>query len=448
MKKQHLILGALLCFLSGVGVKLKNQKSTHTGQGIDMEVVQKKIRKITKRQPASASKSQVQTNKSQLNDGTTFDVSERKSPNDISSFNNKEQISHTDSSGTRNGPQVIISERVARNRSSGPGPTRRESSPSNDKAPQTNPSKSESSAPLFLGTSLNPNINLDSDNEDDKFAENSTTPTCSSTIAGGSFKTPISVGLSCSTASTIRYCLSENTCCDPDMGSLYTGPISFGQQDKSFCLSFSGTSNSNNETSATTEASYYFNPALPHLLMTSNKIQKQTTQLKAKFALSSNDFGSSNHFLGILNLRDNDPTSMNCTDIIDTYSSTSSWSGLYAMPEMPVTSLSASTDFNVAFNLGTIVYGDNNLVGYMRSNLYSDNNFACSMTKLTLNDFYYSQDLSIDVLPSADQHELMGGFTAMSPVDETPLIYRGPASDIDSPEQELRTGLLSMFYDL
>lgn len=80
--------------------------------------------------------------------------------------------------------------------------------------------------------------------------------------------------------------------------------------------------------------------------------------------------------------------------------------------------------------------------------LYSSPQYACSISNVVLEDFNYVQTHPLDVLSGSDNGELYGGFTSLSAKGEDKSMYRGPASELgDSPNLELRTGLISIFYD-
>lgn len=277
-------------------------------------------------------------------------------------------------------------------------------------------------------------------------------PICSVNTTGGSFQGPITIELTCSTASSIKYCLSENTCCDPDQGTVYTVPFTIGQADKSFCLSFSGTSIEDEITSDTKESFYSFNPELPHLEVIQEKAYMQTTQLDGSMILRSNNFGSDHHSMGVINLKSHDPSpqnlNMSCAEIIENHASLSTPSPIFALPEFSVATYSSQTQMNLFLTESNLDYGVNNLTAYLKSMLYSVPQYSCSTSKLILEDFNYFQTLPMEQALSNDNEELFGGFSSIGSVEGNSEVYRGPASTVDAiSNEELRTGLLSVFFD-
>lgn len=277
-------------------------------------------------------------------------------------------------------------------------------------------------------------------------------PVCTVGVTGGSFQGPVEIELTCSTASSIKYCISENICCDPEQGIVYTGAFQLGQASKSLCLSFAGTSFEDQITSKTKEAFYNFDPELPHLEVTQNKTHIQTTQLDGSMILKSNNFGSNHHAMGVINLKSHDPSpsglNMNCTDIVSNHASLTSPTPYYILTEMNVSAFSPSSQMNLFLTENGLTYGENNLAVYMKSMLYSFPQYSCSTSKLNLEDFNYVQTLPVNITTGNDNAELYGGFTSLSTIETDPGLYRGPASEVgDTPTQELRTGLISIFFD-
>lgn len=286
------------------------------------------------------------------------------------------------------------------------------------------------------------------DSENSEGTRNPMIPVCSVSVNGGSFQGPVNIELTCSTASSIKYCISENTCCDPEQGTVYTGAFQLGEASKSICLSFAGTSFQDQTISETVEAFYHFDPELPHLEVLQNKVHIQTTQLNTSMTLSSNDFGSSHHSVGVINLKTHDPAGLDCSDIATNFSTLGLPDPKYILPEMNVTTLSPATQMELFLKGSDLIYGENNLTAYVKSVLYSFPQYACSTSKLKLEDFNYIQNLPMEIITSHDSAELFGGFTSLSTKDENTDIYRGPANELgDIPTQELRVGLISIFFD-
>ena len=274
-------------------------------------------------------------------------------------------------------------------------------------------------------------------------------PSCTVNVTGGSFQRPVEINLTCSTASTIKYCIGENNCCDPDQGNIYSGAFQLGQASKSFCISFSGTSNDDQLTSETKEAFYTFDSELPHLEVILDKTHVQTTQLDTGMILRSNDFGSNHHTLGVINLKSHNPSEsyMDCPDIVKNHASLSLPIPQSILPETSVSTFSPSNQMNLFLTGNGLTYGENYLTAYVKSMLYSFPQYSCSNTNLMLEDFNYAQPLPMDVLSGSDNSELYGGFIPLSTIKEDGT-YRGPANELGaSPNQELRTGIISILFD-
>lgn len=431
MRKRLTGAGIIILLLS-FGIKFTS--SPVQSPEIEEEDFVKKKKIVKKRLPASVTqkKSRLMGNRSQ---GPQFTVSGR----------SQEEAPHfVDEPGVRieNSPEVSISWS-----GSGPRENRRPSwkEESKSQIKQRSDAKVISTSPFYTSP-------LPSNEAEENKAKNPKVPVCSVGITGGSFQGPVNIELTCSTASSIKYCISENNCCDPEQGRVYTGAFKLGQASKTLCLSFAGTSFEDQITSETKEALYSFDPELPHLEITQNKTHIQTTQLDAAMVFKSNDFGSNHHALGVINLKSHDPSpsalNMSCTDIVTNHASLTSPTPGIILTEMNASAFSPTTQMNLFLTEHGLIYGENYLTAYMKSMLYDLPQYSCSSSKLALEDFNYVQTLPVDVIAGNDDTELYGGFTAVSALSPDPSLYRGPASEIgDVPTQELRTGLISIFFD-
>lgn len=455
MKKRHIILAGLILLVGSFALQLKKRQYKSAVTGDIEDVVIKQVR--TKRKPASLpSKNIVPT--SQMK-GSSFSWTEKEQAKERNEFaqplGDDEETIAPSIAGSDDNFYQSGSHGTSRSYASSSNP-----SASSSRTPGT-PGKTgqpSSSFPSYVGVNQPTPTPTVPKNEDPKETnsgsntQDSVTPVCSSNISGGTFNGPVTVNLTCSTASTIKYCISENICCDPDSGSIYTGPIQIGQASKNYCLSFSGAALEGGLISQTSETFFQFDPNVPDIMVVQEKNYVQTTQLDAPLKLRSSDFGSNHHSVGIINLKTHDPSpsglNLSCQDIVEDHATLSSPSTLNIFPETSVVAYSPSTELNMSLAESSLIYGKNNLTSYLKSTLYAVPKYTCSQTELTLEDFYYSQTLPIDVLAAADTSILMGGFDYLAPIDSTPSVYRGPASDVDpSSTQEIRTGLWSIFFD-
>ncbi|MFP5385560.1 MAG: hypothetical protein ACLGHN_05735 [Bacteriovoracia bacterium] len=276
--------------------------------------------------------------------------------------------------------------------------------------------------------------------------------TCSLNINGGSFQGPVLLEITCSTASEIGVCVSENYCCDPDSGSIYTGAFQLGEANKTFCISYSGTSIHGGVSSEEGEAVFTFNSNLPHLDVTVEKTHLQTTQLNGQMTLLSNDFGKPNYFMGAINLKSHDPTpsglNLTCTDIVESHSTLTSPTTNSPLPEFSMEPYVSPSQVDLSVGGSDLAYGPNHISSYVTSRIYSVPEYACSNSNITLEDFYYSQTIPIKIETVLGVTEFIGGFTPVKTLQPDPTIYRGPATvtNIASGE-ELRTGIVSIFFD-
>lgn len=341
--------------------------------------------------------------------------------------------------------------------SSGRGPVAN-SNKSSSGSKFTSPNSMMSAGPMsFFGAPLVPkNVTKKGENNKDSGSSSGSSSgtsesvtICAADIGSGSFATPISVSLSCSTAATIKYCLSENTCCDPYSGSAYTGPIVIGEQVTSYCLSFVGTTASG-KSSTTTQKSYSFNADLPDLQV-SHKVQYyQTTQMRGLLQMTSDNFGGENLAAGVINLRTHDPAAlgMTCADIVNDHAQLSSPSSALVLNDQDVSSLSSTDQLDVYFTLPQLQYGNNYLSTYLKNTLFADL-VACSTTNVVLEDFpYFDAQIAHGEVGNNDVREFSGGFTAVGFFEPEATVYRGPAgtSTQNVSQQELRSGAFGIFY--
>jgi len=417
MRRRTIAVGILILLLGGLGLKRAVQPNVLDIKEDSDFLVKKKIKK--NRNPASLppKKSQLIEMKPQ---GPQYVISDRTQGLDISP-----EIDKSLEFESASAPVFNWSGGTQRTRRSPSSSTESNKSPT-----KTTNSKQIESSPFYSAPQPSPSTPyIDKELKDpDEFSgfKDPKIPVCSSNITGGSFKEPIEINLTCSTASSIKYCISENHCCDPEQGNVYSGAFQLGQASKSFCLSFAGTSNDGQITSETEEAYFAFDPDFPHLEVTQNKKYVQTTQLETEMIIRSNDFGSPHHTVGVINLKSHAPYQLNldCASIITNHASFSSPIPLEILPEKSVSNFSPASQMNLFLNGNGLNYGENYLTVYVKSLLYSFPQYSCSNSKIILEDFYYVQTLPLDVLNSNDNGELYGGFMSLSTMNEVDSIYR------------------------
>lgn len=273
---------------------------------------------------------------------------------------------------------------------------------------------------------------------------------CSASQGDGTYNSPINVSLSCSSVAEIRYCLSEGACCDPATGPVYTGPIPIGENFKSFCLSFEAEAD-NGKTFSSVSNGYTFNYASPDLNVSYAKLFYQTSQLYSEMSVSSNDFGKSNHFAGVINLRSRNPgvsgENLTCDEIITDHPTYTLPSVATIYPYTDVSGVSSSSQINLFMTLPELEYGPNYLTSYM-VNVDLDMK-TCRTGMVTLEDFpYFQAEISHGETGTQFVREFSGAFTPYGFFEPAATVSRGPAGSSvnSSPSYELRHGMFGIFY--
>lgn len=274
---------------------------------------------------------------------------------------------------------------------------------------------------------------------------------CDASLGAGTYQNPSSVTLTCTTAATLKYCIQENTCCDPrTSGTTYTGAFTIGTAAKTYCLSFYGTTSSTS--SSVVQKNYVFNPAAPNLTATHDKRYYQTTQLQGLAVMTSTSFGNAEFNVGQINTQNRDPgpsgLNLTCSALVDTYQS---------LTPLPVetfvpTSMSGflpSDQIEVFLRLPKLVYGNNFITSFAVHVNYVER-AACSTTRVVLQDFpYFVSETAHGDIGTNTVREFSGGFSSLGffEADDTNL-NRGPAGESveNQSGQELRTGLFGVFF--
>ncbi len=281
-------------------------------------------------------------------------------------------------------------------------------------------------------------------------SSSNSTLTCSSNYGTGGYSDIVSVELSCSSSASIRYCVSENTCCDPRTSGLaYTGIITIGEREGSYCLSFYGTSSS--LTSNIVQHTYTVDKFLPDLNVSHLLTYYQTTELSGSSSIESNDFGKMNFDVGQINLLTHDPgpagLNTNCEDLVLNYGSLTTPAPL-VLDHMDASTLSPSELLNLPLHRGDLAYGDNYVLSFMADHSSTPSLYSCSTTKIRLFDFnYFQMGVTHGDVGTDHVREFEGGFSAYGFFEESD-VYRSPAGESSENKggQKLETGLFSIFY--
>lgn len=280
--------------------------------------------------------------------------------------------------------------------------------------------------------------------------------TCAASLAAGSFNHPIGVTLSCSSASTIHYCVSVDTgngCCDPfTAGTVYSAKIGIGATNENYCLSFYGDSPVSG-LSEVYEQSYTINSQLPDLQVGHQQIQYQTTQLAGKTFLTSLDFGKSGYGAGVINLKSHDPApaaaNLNCGEIVESHSLLAPPSPLEILALLDVSLETPATQLEIPLRLDQLEYGTNFLTGYMLNDNYDLPLYSCSTSAIVLSDFeFYEHQPAFGDPGDNTTREFTGSLTSFGFFEAETDIYRGPAgsSTQDQSGQKLQYGMMGIFY--
>jgi hypothetical protein len=275
---------------------------------------------------------------------------------------------------------------------------------------------------------------------------------CTAGTGGGTFNRPQNISLSCTSAATVRYCLAENVCCDPDNGVTYMGPIAVGSQATTYCLSFYGES-SGGARSTEVQVSYTFAADVPHLLVSHPKVRYQTTELLGKAIVTSNDFGSEPFELRQINLQTHDPSpaglNLDCDEIAAAPATLSAPTPTTILGPLDIQALTSGSQLENILGTTKLVYGDNYITTLITNSHFTPALRSCSTTQVILWDFEFFHSEPIHAEAGSDTvREFEGGFTSLGFFEETATVYREPAgvSVKATDAQELRTGLFGVFY--
>ncbi len=240
---------------------------------------------------------------------------------------------------------------------------------------------------------------------------------CEVSAPPGEYRTPLTLTLSCSAPSKIRYCVSKGRCCDPENGATYRGPFRFAPGAGSYCVSVVGEHKSTGENFELSKT-YSFNPDLPDLGIPTQKLFFQTTELNASFQIESQDFGTPDRGIEVVNLGAHDPgtsgLNWSCAEVAENYTTLTAPIPLVALPLYDTSTTSPTSALNLLLSSANLFYGQNHLA-VMFKNIGGGAEFgSCATERITLEDFLYFQELPAhSATVAADGSELVGGFTAV-----------------------------------
>ncbi len=238
---------------------------------------------------------------------------------------------------------------------------------------------------------------------------------CEVSAPPGEYRTPLTLTLQCSAASKIRYCVSKDRCCDPADGAVYKGPFRFAPGAGSYCVSIIGEQDSTGKNFELSQT-YTFNPELPDLSIPAQKKFFQTTELNASLQIESQDFGTPDRGLEVINLGAQDPgasgLNWSCGDIAEKYSTLTTPVPLVALPLYDTTTTAPTSALNLLLSTANVFYGTNYLAVIFKNLSFAGASGACATERITLEDFLYFQELpSHAAALASDGSELVGGFT-------------------------------------
>lgn len=273
---------------------------------------------------------------------------------------------------------------------------------------------------------------------------------CSTSLPEGSYAYPISVIISCSSRALIKYCVSNNGCCDPNSTEgetfLNTQSILIGQTDGDYCISFLGTDSRQNSTSISYRR-YQINRSIPDLYVEIKSKWIQTTEVPLKSQISSYHFSQANFQLGQINYRTHNISEtgdqLNCEEIVSKMSD-------YTLPRPTqvftlndISHLFHNQHLEIPLAPTLLSYGTNYLATYLINYNNSIPSYACSTSTITLSDFEYFENSSV-----SHTGNLIGGFTHYGYYEENFTLPRSPAGESSHTEidKKMENGLISIFY--
>lgn len=278
---------------------------------------------------------------------------------------------------------------------------------------------------------------------------------CSANSQGGSFPNPINVTLNCNFPLTIRYCLSKDTCCDPEGvdSQAYDkdAGINIGATNGEFCLSYAGTETFGTSSSPTETHNFIINSSFPSLIVNTTRTHLQTTQYNQYISLASDDFGKANHIAGQANYLTNDISGIsNCDTLIDNSDALDAPTPFYSLPPASTASLTTSDELRVGLGPVALDYGVNNLVSFVRNESFVLPVSSCMTNQIILQDFdIFDGSPHYAATNDLSDGQLQIQFNSLGSFEASPDTYRGPASvggTVDSTGFELQTDFIGILY--
>lgn len=270
------------------------------------------------------------------------------------------------------------------------------------------------------------------------------TLSCTASVPAGSYAYALSVTLSCSSSTTIRYCLSEGTCCDPDSpsGAVYSAstPIIIGDNNAQYCLSYSAVGGT------VSQRTYDINKLLPDLYVDAPVTWMQTTEAPIYSNVTSQNFGKENVSLAQISYLSHNIGStgdnLQCEEVDTEMSNYVTPSPLYSLSPFNVDGLTTSQQVEIPLSPANLEYGTNYVATYMKDSTGAVPTYACSISEFTLMDFPVFDESGI-----SSTGELTGGFTAFG-FYENFALPRSPAgeSSYKDADQKIESTFMSVIY--
>ena len=272
---------------------------------------------------------------------------------------------------------------------------------------------------------------------------------CSASVPNGSYSYALSVTLSCSSSATIKYCLSEGSCCDPNSGSGKTysnsSPIVIGENNSQYCLSYYAVGKSSK--TDVTQKLYTISKQVPDLYVETPVTWMQTTEAPINSNIISLNFGKNDFSLAQISYFSHDigpdGDHLSCEEVATEMSSYTSPSPLHTLSLLSVSGLSTSQQVEVPLSPASLEYGTNYIATYMVNTSSAIPTYACSISEITLMDFPFFDSSVI-----SDSGEFVGGFTPFGFYEENFDFPRAPAGQSSSgdTDQKIETAFLSVIY--
>lgn len=270
------------------------------------------------------------------------------------------------------------------------------------------------------------------------------TLSCTASVPAGSYAYVLSVTLSCSSSTTIRYCLGEGTCCDPDSpsGAVYSAstPIIIGDHNAQYCLSYSAVGGT------VSQRTYDINKLLPDLYVDTPVTWMQTTEAPMYSNVTSQNFGKANVSLAQISYLSHNIGStgdnLQCEEVETEMSNYTTPSPLYSLSPFNVDGLTTSQQVEIPLSPANLEYGTNYVATYMKDSSGATPTYACSISEFTLMDFPIFDDSGI-----SSTGELTGGFTSFGFYEDFAL-PRSPAgeSSYKDADQKIESTFMSVIY--